>query len=77
VGTVVHDYRDLYTPIDKSARARRRGRLVRERHQRSVAPWRCGRGTLLIIGALCTGTLINNTANDGTSTTWRPTTAAR
>jgi len=70
VGGVVHDYRDLYTLIDKGAGpGDAAGACNNDVNCPEGAPYQAQKRavTLLIIGgALCTGALINNTANDGT-----------
>ncbi len=67
---VVHDYRDLYALIDKGAGpGDAAGACNNDVNCPEGAPWdaQTRAVTLLIIGgALCTGSLINNTANDGT-----------
>ena len=70
VGAVVHDYRDLYTLIDKGgAGTEAAGSCENDINCPEGAPWQVQKRaiTLLIIGGgLCTGSLVNNTANDGT-----------
>ncbi|MBM3985275.1 MAG: hypothetical protein FJ296_06260 [Planctomycetes bacterium] len=67
---VVHDYRDLYALIDKGAGpGDAAGACNNDVNCPEGAPWdaQTRAVTLLIIGGgLCTGALINNTANDGT-----------
>lgn len=67
---VVHDYRDLYALIDKGAGpGDAAGACNNDVNCPEGAPWdaQSRAVTLLIIGGgLCTGSLINNTANDGT-----------
>ena len=70
IGSVVHDYRDLYTLIDKGgAGTEAAGSCENDVNCPEGAPWQVQKRaiTLLIIGGgLCTGSLVNNTANDGT-----------
>jgi hypothetical protein len=67
---VVHDYRDLYTLMDKSGPGDGgSGACENDVNCPEGAPWQAHKRaiTLLIIGGgLCTGSLVNNTANDGT-----------
>lgn len=73
VGGVVHDYRDLYTLIDGGKTgpgpADAAGACEIDVHCPQGDNWQDEQRavTLLIIGgSLCTGALLNNTANDGT-----------
>ena len=72
IGAVVHDYRDLYELIDGKAGpvgpADAAGACEIDVHCAQGANWQDEQRavTLLIIGGgLCTGSLINNAANDG------------